>query len=293
MNVRYSREPILFVRSLKLLTNGALCYDERKRFGGGKTMSGLLVRGLLVFTHSEAEIGVAAEQEKIFNLAHIENFEPFTVAKEGKSEGLAIDIVAEALARVNLKVLFVGKHQDELDDLLLKGQVDGLAFLGINPERRKTYDFSEPYLISGGALFVKSPNPPSFDLKAFEGKTVATPQKGPLAGYIEKKFPKVKALTDVKNYMETLQAVVDGKAEAAALNTQSGSSLARRRFPGKFSLPEKGFLEVPIGIGVLRGKQGYLLTKFNEGLKKVISDGTYDKLVKKWGVPPATKPEKR
>jgi ABC-type amino acid transport substrate-binding protein len=164
--------------------------------------------------------------------------------------------------------------------------------LGINPERQKTYDFTDPYLISGGALFVKSPNPPSFDLKEFEGKTVATPKKGPLAGYIEKKFPKVKAVTDVKNYVETLQAVVDGKADAAALNMQSGSVLARQRFPGKFSLPEKSFLEVPIGVGVLKGKQGYLLTKFNEGLKIVISDGTYDKLVRKWGVPPATKPEK-
>jgi ABC-type amino acid transport substrate-binding protein len=256
-------------------------------------MSGLLALGLLAFTYPQPEIGRAAEQKETFKLAHIETFEPFAVAKEGKSEGLAIDIITEALAKVNLKVLFVGENQDKLDDLLLKGEVDGLAFLGINPERQKIYDFSEPYLISGGALFVKSPNPPSFDLKAFEGKIVATPKKGPLAGYIEKKFPKVKVLTDVKDYTETLQAVVDGKADAAALNTQSGSVLARQLFPGKFSLPEKGFLEVPIGIGVLKGKQGYLLTKFNEGLKIVLSDGTYDKLIAKWGVPGATKPSTR
>jgi cystine transport system substrate-binding protein len=256
-------------------------------------MSSLLVLGLSVSTHSEADSGGATEQKETFKLAHIENFEPFSVVKEGKSEGLAIDIITEAVARVNLKVLFVGTHQDKLDDLLSKGQVDGLAFLGINPERQETYDFSEPYLMSGGALFVKWPNPPSFDLKAFEGRTVATPKKGPLAGYIGKKFPKVKAVTDVKSYMETLQAVVDGKADAAALNTQSGSVLAAQMFPGKFALPEKGFLEVPIGVGVLKGKQGLLLTKFNKGLKIVLSDGTYDTLVKKWGVPPATKPEKR
>ena len=259
----------------------------------GRAMSGLLVLGLFLFSYPQPEVGWAAEQKETFRLAHIETFEPFAVAKEGKSEGLAIDIIAEALARVNLKVLFVGEHQDKLQDLLSKGEVDGLAFLGINPERQKTYDFSEPYLMSGGALFVKSPNPSSFDLKAFEGKTVATPNKGPLAGYIAKKFPKVKLLKDVKDYKETLQTVVDGKADAAALNTQSGSVLARQLFPGKFSFPEKGFLEVPIGIGVLKGKQGYLVTKFNEGLKIVLSDGTYDKLIEKWGVPGATKPSKR
>jgi len=104
---------------------------------------------------------------------------------------------------------------------------------------------------------------------------------------------KVKMLTDVKDYTETLQAVLDGKADAAALNTQSGAVLAKQLFEGKFLLPQKGFLEVPIGIGVLKGKQEHFLNRFNEGLKAVLADGTYDKLVEKWGVPPATKPANR
>jgi len=241
----------------------------------------------------EPELLMAAEEKPVFTLAHIEKFEPFAVAKEGKSEGLAIDIITEVLSRVKIKVVFVGEHQDKLDDLVSKGRADGLAFLGINAERKKTYDFSNPYLISGGALFVKTANPVSSDLKELEGKTVATPLKGPLAGYIQEKFPRVKMLTEVKDYTETLQAVLDGKADAAALNTQSGAVLAKQKFAGKFMLPQKGFLEVPIGIGVLKGKQEYFLTKFNEGLKAVLADGTYDKLVEKWGVPAATKPSNR
>jgi ABC-type amino acid transport substrate-binding protein len=226
-------------------------------------------------------------------LAHIESFEPFAVAKAGKSEGLAVDIITEALSRVNIKVVFVGEHQDKLDELAAKGQVEGLAFLGINAERRKTYDFSDPYLISGGALFVPAGKPVSSDLKDLAGKTVATPLKGPLAGYIQEKFPGVKMLTEVKDYKETLQVVLDGKADAAALNTQSGAVLAKQLFPGKFLSPQKGFLEVPIGIGVPKGKQESFLGKFNEGLKSILADGTYDKLVGKWGVPAATKPSKR
>jgi len=258
----------------------------------GSIMSGLLALGVLLVGYYQPEIGRAAEGKDTFKLAHIEKFEPFAVAKEGRSEGLAIDIITEALSKVNLKPLFVGDRQDKLEALLAKGEVDGWAFLGINPERRKTYDFSDPYLISGGALFVKSPNPPSSDLKEFEGKTVVTPKIGPLAGYIEKNFPKVHVLTDVKSYAETLQTVVDGKADAAALNTQAGSVLAGQLFPGKFSMPDKGFLDVPIGVGVLKGAHGDLLTRFNEGLKIILTDGTYDKLLKKWGVPEATKPSR-
>ena len=87
---------------------------------------------------------MAAEEKPVIELAHIENFEPFAAAKEGKSEGLAVDIITEVLSRVNIKVVLVGEHQDKLDDLVSKGRADGLAFLGINNERKKTYDFSNP-----------------------------------------------------------------------------------------------------------------------------------------------------
>ena len=263
-----------------------------------KASKKLLIISLLplvagVFSFSSSQIVKAEFKKDTFKLAHIKLFEPFAVVKEGKSDGLAIDILTEALAKVNLKGVFVGEHQDKVQDLLLNEKVDGLAFLGINPKRKETYDFSDPYLITGGALFVKSPTPASSNLKDFEGKTVATPKKGPLAGYIQKKFPRVKVLTSVKDYPETLKAVLNGKADAAALNTQAGAVLAQKLFSGRFSLPEKGFLEIPIGVGVLKGKQADFLTKLNDGLKAIMADGTYDKILEKWGVPETTKPLKR
>ncbi len=117
-----------------------------------------------------------------------------------------------------------------------------------------------------------------------------TPKEGPLAGYIQKNFPRVRVLTEVKDYTEALRTVVDGKADAAALNTQCGAVLANELFLGQFSLPEKGFLEIPIGVGVLKNKHGDFLVKVNEGLKRIMVDGTYDGIIKKWGVSGATKP---
>jgi len=243
-----------------------------------------------MFSFVQPESGWAGDEKDSVTLVHIKSFKPFAVAKDGKSEGLAIDIITEALARVNIKVVFVGEHQDKVQELIFNEQVDGGAFLGMTSKRKKTYDFSEPYLMTGGALFVKSSNPPSSDLREFEGKTVATPKKGPLAGYIQKKFPKVNVLTAVKDYPETLKVVLEGKADAAALNFQVATVLAKQLFPGKFSLPEKAFLETPVGVGVPKGKRGYLLTKLNEGVKAIIADGTYDKILEKWGAPAATKP---
>lgn len=244
--------------------------------------------GVLGFV--DPQVGRSQEKQDPLKLVHIESFEPFAVAVGSKSEGLAIEILTEAIAKAGLRVIFLGEQQAKIPGLVEQGQVDGIAFLAIDAKRREKYDFSDPYLISGGALFVKAPSPRSFDLMAFEGKTVATPKEGPLAGFIQKNFPKVNVLTDVKSYAETLQAVLDGKADAGALNTQAGTVLAREMFPGRFSLPDKGFLETPIGVGVMKGRHGDFLRKLNEGLKTILTDGTYDKILAKWGVGGATKP---
>jgi ABC-type amino acid transport substrate-binding protein len=257
-------------------------------------MSPALMLALLVVLLTAPEWPQAANSEKdAFRLSHIKSFEPFAIYKGEESEGLSIDILTEALVRVGLKAVFVGQDQDKEQESLAQGQVDGLVFFAINPERRKTYDFSDPYLITGGALFVKSPNPPCSDLKELEGKIVATPLKGPLAGYIKEKYPKITVYTDVKDYQATLQAVLDGKAYAAALNTQVGAVLAQKLYPGRFSLPDRGYQEIPIGLAVMKGKQDLLLKKFNDGLKAILSDGTYDRIIAKWGVPAATKPGAR
>ncbi|HOW55846.1 MAG TPA: transporter substrate-binding domain-containing protein [Syntrophorhabdaceae bacterium] len=264
-----------------------------KRMTGGKlAVPCLLLLSIFIFDCASPRTAGAAEEKDTFRLVHIESFEPFAAVKDGRSEGLTIDILTEALSRVGLKVVFKGEHQDMEQDLVLKGAADGLAFFGVNAERKKTFDFSDPYLITGGALFVKSPGPPCNSLKELESKTIATPLKGPLAGYIKKNSPGIKLLTDVKDYSATLEAVLNGKADAAALNTQVGAVLARGSFPGKFSMPEKGFLEIPIGVAVAKGKHGNFLAKLNEGLKAIMADGTYDKIIKKWGVPLTTKPQR-
>jgi len=50
---------------------------------------------------------------------------------------LAIDIIAEVLTRVNIKVVFVSEHQDKLDDLLSKGEPMVWPFWESIPNARK------------------------------------------------------------------------------------------------------------------------------------------------------------
>lgn len=229
-------------------------------------------------------------EDSIIKLAYGNPFPPFAVSKKGRPEGLAIAILRESFGKVHLRVVFIPGTMDKIQDLLFDGKTHGLAFMGINSKRKKTYDFSDPYIITSGSLFVKSPNQPSPFLKEFEGKTVVTPKKGPLAGYIQEKFPTVNLISTAKDYPGAMKMVLDGKADAAALNTQVGAYLANQLFPGAFTLPQKSFLEIPIGAAVLKGKHALFLKQLNGGLRDIMISGTYDKIMRKWNMPVGAKP---
>lgn len=218
---------------------------------------------------------------EIVRLAHDDPFLPFAAHKDGRSQGIVIDILQEALKRVSIQPVFIPAHMDKIQDLVKDEEVDGLAFLGITADRRKLYDFSEPLLITGGALFVRAPHPSPSGLAEFEGKTVVTPLKGPLAAYIKNQFPRVNLVT-VEDYPEALKAVLEQKAAAAALNPQVGIHLANQLFPGNFTYPKSVFLKVPLALAVLKGTHAALLQKINEGLEKIKADGTYATITEKW-----------
>ena len=87
-----------------------------------------LVLVMILVACSYLTTGRAEEKKGMVRLVHIRSFEPFAVVKEGKSEGLAIDILTAIFAKANLKVVFIGEQQDKAEDLLFKGEAEGELF---------------------------------------------------------------------------------------------------------------------------------------------------------------------
>jgi polar amino acid transport system substrate-binding protein len=48
------------------------------------------------------------------------------------------------------------------------------------------FDFSDAFLVTGGALFVRAPSTTPERLDSLVGKIVVTPRTGPLAAFIQK-----------------------------------------------------------------------------------------------------------
>jgi ABC-type amino acid transport substrate-binding protein len=220
----------------------------------------------------------AAEQVRI---AYNNILPPFAETKDGKAVGLVVDIVQAAAERAGYGVEFLPVPLEQMESSLRDGRALAMMPAASTAERRERMDFSETLLMTGGALYVLAPNPTPASLQALAGKTVVTPRTGPLAAFIQKTAPDVK-LVVAEDYETSLARVVNGDADAAALNYQAGAMLAARLHPGKLTVPRVMFLELPFGAAVLKGQNAEFLSRFNAGLRAIRVDGTWDRINKNW-----------
>jgi polar amino acid transport system substrate-binding protein len=227
-----------------------------------------------------AAIGVVPATGEPVRIAHDQRFPPFAEAKDGRSEGLAVDVLRAAAAKAGVEIVLVPVPFVEVQKTLQDGRAEAIFPLAINPERAKLFDFSAPLVVTGGALFVRA-GEPTPDFAALAGKTVTTPRTGPLADYIARRFPDVK-LVVTADYDESLKQLVGGQADAAALNFQAGARIAAVLFPGKVTEAKSLFWELPLAVAVPKGKGAEFVAKLNAGLAAVRADGSWQAINNRW-----------
>jgi polar amino acid transport system substrate-binding protein len=239
-------------------------------------MIGRMVGTVLLFFWMTGTSGAG----QLMRIAHAQSFPPIVEVQDGKSVGLAIDILRAAAARADIDLLFVPVTIEQQMPSLTDGRADAL-YTAITPERRQVLDFGAPVLMTGGGLYVRAPNTAPDSLSALSGKVVVTPRAGPLAAFIQKTAPDVK-LVVTADYEESLARIVQGDADAAALNFQAGARIAARLFPGQVTIPRNMFIQTPQAVGVLRGRDVKLVARLDSGLAAIRADGTWQQINDRW-----------
>ena len=220
-------------------------------------------------------------KERRARIGHSQIFPPFAEVKDGKSQGLAIDILAIAAARVAIEIEWVPVPFEQLHLTLVDGRAQAIFPLGITPERHQSLDFSAPLLTTGGALYVRAPNDEPESLAALAGKIVVTPRTGPLAAVIQKTAPEVRLVTTA-NYEESLALLVTGEADAAALNYQVGACIVGQLYAGRVTVPRAMFAEQQLAVAVPKGQRTELLARLDDGLAAIRADGSWQQINNRW-----------
>lgn len=238
-------------------------------------------RNLLVLAASTAMMlgTAAAHAEDALRVATDATFPPFEYSENGKRTGFDVDLI-EAIAKVlNRKV--------EWTDIDFKGLIPGLvakrfdvaaSAIYITDERRKVVDFTDPYYPGGLVIMTKKGDTSIKGPEDLKGKKVSVQVGTKSVNYLKEHYPDVQRVEVEKN-QEMFQLVEIGRADAAVTGKPAAKLYAKTR--GTLQVVDKQLTVEEYGYA-LRKDEPELTQQFNEALKKLKADGTYDKLVAKY-----------
>jgi ABC-type amino acid transport substrate-binding protein len=212
-------------------------------------------------------------------LLYVDPFAPFSRRTEGQDAGVALDIVRAALGSQGLACEFCAAPLGDIRQWLEDGEADGIAAYGMSALRAPELDFSEPYLQTGGCLFLVHEGLSEAGSPRLRNLHIATPEPGPLGKYTQDAFPNA-AVDLVADYSSALEHVREGRCQAAALNQHVGSWLSEELHPGVF-VRTPMFVSVPLGLAVRQGTARQLLQVFAAGLQALDDQGTYEGFMKR------------
>ncbi|MDB1750454.1 amino acid ABC transporter substrate-binding protein/permease [Enterococcus avium] len=234
-----------------------------------------------IFTLGFANKSDAAE--KTYKIGTDLTFAPFEFQNsDGEYIGIDVDLINQIAKDQNFKVDLRPLGFDSSIQGVQSDQLDGMiAGMSITDERKKTFDFSEPYFDSGIQMAVKNDNNDIKDYKDLKGKTVSAKIGTESATFLEQN--KDKYGYEIKLYEAAdamYNALTNGNSVAIFDDYPVLGYAVTNGQPFKLvGEPEKGS---SYGFAVKKGENKELLKKFNQGLKDLKKDGSYDKIVAKY-----------
>lgn len=205
--------------------------------------------------------------------------------KTSKIDGFEIDLskaVAKKILGDENKIEFEAVTAKTRGPLLDSGDVDMIAAtFTITDERKKSYNFSDPYFTDSVGLMVKK-NSGIKDLKGLNGKTIGVAQsatsKQAIQDAAEKVGSKVKFL-EFASYPEIKAALDSGRVDCFSVD----GSILYGYLDNSTEILKERFTPQEYGIASKKGNDALAKT-INETIDDMKKSGELDKLIQKWGI---------
>lgn len=242
----------------------------------------LLISVLALAACSSSSKGNDSKDDKTYVIATDTTFAPFEYTDENNNfVGIDVDILSEVAKDQGFKYELQSLGFDAALTAVKSGEVDAMiAGMSITDKRKETYDFSDAYYDSGVVVAVDA----KADYSSYEdlkGKTLAVKngtEGATFAESIKDEYNLKLSYYDDSAYM--YQAVLNGDADACVEDYPViGYGIAQGNGLKMVGDMVKGS---SYGFAVLKGQNPELIEKFNAGLKNIIENGTYDKIINKY-----------
>jgi polar amino acid transport system substrate-binding protein len=196
--------------------------------------------------------------------------------------GFEIDLMNEIAKEAGFTPVYKNTAWDGIFAGLAAGKYDAvLSSVTITDERKKQFDFSDPYISVGQILVVPKAETKVAKLADLKGKKVGA-QIGTTGAFEVKKIDGV----ELKTYDEVGLAFEDmaaGRISGVVCDepTAAHYALQRDEYKAKFKIVGKSFTQEAYGVAVQKGNKD-VVALINKGIKAVKAKKLDEKLKKKW-----------
>ncbi|MEC0230257.1 transporter substrate-binding domain-containing protein [Paenibacillus alba] len=217
-------------------------------------------------------------------------YAPYNFLNDKKEvDGFDADVAKQVAKRIGVQAEFITGEFSGLIEGLQKDKYDALiSQVTITDDRKKTMDFSTPYIKNSVSIVVKADNTSIKSLEDFKGKKI-----GVGLGTNDEKYLREVALPKVGNfeiptYNDVITSLTDlnvGRIDATINNMFAIQPLVEKN---NFKIKAVGqpIKEDFAGIAIRKNNQE-LLDALNKALDDMKTDGTFKEIFKKWfGVDP-------
>ena len=234
-----------------------------------------------------AEVPQAIKSKGTLTVAEDATYAPNEfIGDDGKTVvGMDADLATALLKVMGLKAKVVNANFDGIIPGLASHKYDvGMSSFTDTKEREKTVDFVT-YFSAGTSFYVKAQGGPNITgLSALCGHKVAVEKGTTQQIDAEKQGKKCGGGTTVSTFPDqngANLALSSGRADVGMADSPVAAYQVKRS-NGQFKLSGQPYGTAPYGIAIPKGSG--LAKPTLAALKKLMADGTYQQILKKWGV---------
>ncbi|WP_333860513.1 ABC transporter substrate-binding protein [Clostridium sp.] len=198
----------------------------------------------------------------------------------GQLVGFDVDFSNEVAKRLGVKAEFLVMDFNGIILALNSKKFDAaVASISITDERKKTTDFSTPYVVGGQVITVKNEREDIKGVDDLKGKVIAC-ELGTTGENVANGITGVKELKKYDKITEAFQDMSIGRVDATIIDQQVGGYYIQKK-KGEFKMLETVLSKEPMGIAYRKGDDS-LKKEIDKIITDMKKDGTLSKLSTKW-----------
>lgn len=198
----------------------------------------------------------------------------------GQLVGFDVDFSNEVAKRLGVKAEFLVMDFNGIILALNSKKFDAaIASISITDERKKTTDFSTPYVVGGQVITVKNGREDIKGVDDLKGKVIAC-ELGTTGENVANGIKGVKELKKYDKVTEAFQDMSIGRVDATIIDQQVGGYYIQKK-KDEFKMLEGILSKEPMGVAY-RKEDDSLKNEVDKIIGDMKKDGTLSKLSVKW-----------